>query len=86
MNTAPESLKNTFDQAFAGMAKSRELFDPELISREVGTIVSISTGIARVSGLPGVGFDELVAFADGVYGIAFNVDEDEVGVVLLDVY
>jgi len=86
MNTAPESLKGSFDRAFAGIAEIRESFDPELISHEVGTIVSISTGIARVSGLPGVGYDELVAFSDGVYGIAFNVDEDEVGVVLLGDY
>jgi len=36
-----------------------------------------------VSGLPGVGFDELVKFPGDLYGIAFNVDEDEIGVVLL---
>jgi F-type H+-transporting ATPase subunit alpha len=52
----------------------------------VGTITSVSTGIARVSGLPGVGFDELVKFPGAVFGIAFNVDEDEVGVVLLGEY
>jgi F-type H+/Na+-transporting ATPase subunit alpha len=52
----------------------------------VGTITNVSTGIARVSGLPGVGFEELVKFPGGVFGIAFNVDEDEVGVVLLGEY
>jgi F-type H+/Na+-transporting ATPase subunit alpha len=52
----------------------------------VGTITSVSTGIARVSGLPGVGFEELVKFPGGVFGIAFNVDEDEIGVVLLGEY
>src|ERR1700690_4525335 len=51
--------------------------------REVGTITSVSIGIAKVSGLPGVGFDELVKFPGDLYGIAFNVDEDEIGVVLL---
>jgi F-type H+-transporting ATPase subunit alpha len=54
--------------------------------REVGTITSVSTGIARVSGLPGVGFEELVTFPGGTFGIAFNVDEDEIGVVLLGEY
>jgi F-type H+-transporting ATPase subunit alpha len=39
-----------------------------------------------VSGLPGVGFDELVAFPGDVLGIAFNVDADEIGVVLLGEY
>ena len=39
-----------------------------------------------MSGLPGVGFEELVTFPGGVFGIAFNVDEDEIGVVLLGDY
>jgi F-type H+-transporting ATPase subunit alpha len=50
----------------------------------VGTVVRVGTGVAQVAGLPHVGFDELVRFAGDVFGIAFNVDEDEVGVVLLD--
>jgi len=49
----------------------------------VGTIGSIATGIAMVSGLPGVGFEELLEFSGGIFGIAFNVDVDAVGVVLL---
>jgi F-type H+-transporting ATPase subunit alpha len=52
----------------------------------VGTITSIATGIAKVSGLPGVGFDELVTFPGDVLGIAFNVDAEEIGVVLLGEY
>ena len=40
-------------------------------------------GIAKVSGLPGVGFDELVQFPGDLFGIAFDVDPDEIGVVLL---
>ncbi len=51
--------------------------------QEVGTITRVSIGIAKVSGLPGVGFDELVKFPGDLYGIAFNVDSDEIGVVLL---
>jgi F-type H+/Na+-transporting ATPase subunit alpha len=39
-----------------------------------------------VSGLPAVGFEELVKFPGDVLGIAFNVDEDEIGVVLLGEY
>ena len=52
----------------------------------MGTITSVSTGIAKVSGLPGVGFEELLKFPGDVFGIAFNVDEDEIGVVLLGDY
>ena len=86
MNTAPETLQSVFDGAFAGISQVRETFTPRLTPREVGTITSIATGIAKVSGLPNVGFEELVTFPGDVLGIAFNVDEDEVGVVLLGDY
>ncbi len=43
-------------------------------------------GVAQVSGLGGIGFEELVMFPGDVFGIAFNIDEDEVGVVLLGEY
>jgi len=39
-----------------------------------------------VSGLPGIGFEELIRFPGDVFGIAFNVDEDDIGVVLLGDY
>src|SRR5471032_1425848 len=68
------------------MRQAREAFAPQLAPREVGTITSISTGIAKVSGLPGVGFEEVLRFPGDLYGIAFNVDEDEIGVVLLGDY
>lgn len=86
MNTPPASFKNVVDHAFEGFAQARKAFVPHLVTREVGTITSISAGIARVSGLPGVGFDGLVEFPGGVFGIAFNVDEADVGVVLLGDY
>jgi len=86
MSAPPDPLQSVFDRAFAGLSQGRETFTPQLTPQEVGTITSVSTGIARVSGLPGVGFDELVKFPGDVFGIAFNVDEDEVGVVLLGEY
>jgi F-type H+-transporting ATPase subunit alpha len=86
MNMKPESLKNVFDSVFAEISQLREAFTPQLMPHEVGTITSISTSIAMVSGLPNVGFDELVIFPGDVLGIAFNVDEDEIGVVLLGEY
>ena len=83
MNAALDNLQNVFDRTFAGISNARETFTPQLIPREVGTVISVATGIAKVSGLPGVGFEELVKFPGDVLGIAFNVDEDEIGVVLL---
>jgi len=86
MSAPQDSLQRAFDDAFAGMDQARETFALRLAPREVGTIVSVATGIAKVSGLPNVGFEELVKFPGGVLGIAFNVDEDEIGVVLLGDY
>lgn len=83
MNGQVESLQHAFDRAFAGVSQARQAFAPHLRPREVGTITSIATGIAKVSGLPGVGFEEVLKFPGDVYGIAFNVNEDEIGVVLL---
>ena len=86
MNSAPESLQSVFDRTFAEISSARGAFTPQLTPHEVGTITTVSTGIAKVSGLPSVGFEELVEFPGGVFGIAFNVDEDEIGVVLLGDY
>src|ERR1039457_2906997 len=86
MSTEPDSLRTIFEGAFAEMAQVRETFTPQLTPREVGIITSIATGIAKVSGLPGVGFEELVKFPGDVLGMAFNVDEAEIGVVLLGEY
>src|SRR5580698_4455740 len=86
MNTAPEDLQSVFDRTFAGISQAVAAFVPQLTLREVGTVISVATGIAKVSGLPGVGFEELVQFPGNVLGIAFNVDEDEIGVVLLGNY
>ena len=86
MNTAPESLQSVLDRTFAGIRQARDAFTPQLTLHEIGTITSVSTGIARVSGLPSAGFEELLEFPGGVFGIAFNVDRDEIGVVLLGEY
>jgi len=50
---------------------------------EVGTVVDTADGIAHVEGLPGCMANELVRFDDGTLGIAQNLDENEIGVVIL---
>jgi len=55
---------------------------PEL--REYGTVNFVGQGIARVQGLPNVKSEELVRFAGDLLGMTFNLDPDEVGVILLD--
>src|SRR6202050_1825749 len=86
MTIGLEDLQVVLDRTFAGIGQAREAFTPQLTPREVGTITSIATGIAKVAGLPGVGFEELIRFPGDLLGIAFNVDEDEIGVILLGEY
>ncbi|WP_449280400.1 F0F1 ATP synthase subunit alpha [Leucobacter sp.] len=50
---------------------------------EVGSVVDAADGIAHVAGLPGVMANELVRFEDGTLGLAQNLEEDEIGVVVL---
>jgi F-type H+-transporting ATPase subunit alpha len=83
MLNEPESLQSVFDGVFGAISRARQDFVLQLKPREVGTITSVSTGIAKVSGLPSVGFEELVKFPGDAFGIAFNIDEEEIGVVLL---
>jgi F-type H+-transporting ATPase subunit alpha len=86
MNPPAENLRTDLKSAMTDLSRAREAFTPALTSREIGTVVSVSSGIAKVSGLPGAGFEELVKFPGDLLGIVFNVDEEELGVVLLGDY
>lgn len=78
-NNMTSTLNNLYDSLKQGRLK----IEPALNAQEVGVVTSVSTGIALVSGLPSVGFDELLDFGNDLYGIAFNLDEHDIGVVLL---
>lgn len=86
MNPVTESLGDVFDRAFSDIKRTCDGFTQQFSPQEVGTIKTVSTGIAKVSGLPTASFEELLEFPGSVYGIAFNLDEDEIGVVLLGNY
>ena len=58
-------------------------FESKASLDEVGTVLQVGDGIARVYGLANVRYGELVQFEDGLEGIALNMEEDNVGVVLL---
>ena len=83
MNRPANELLETLSNALAGVSRAREKFSPDLSAREVGTITTVSMGIAKASGLPSVGFEELVELPGDLAGMAFNLDEEEIGVVLL---
>ena len=79
----PKKPEDSISRAFDTLRRGREAFNLQLNLREVGAIANVYNGIARVTGLPGAGYEELLKFPNELYGIAFNLDEKEVGVVLL---
>ncbi|MDP4761392.1 MAG: F0F1 ATP synthase subunit alpha [Crocinitomicaceae bacterium] len=58
-------------------------FRSEAELQEVGTVLQVGDGIARIYGMNGVQYGELIEFAGGMQGIALNLEEDNVGAVLL---
>jgi len=60
-------------------------FKTEAQLEEIGTVLQIGDGIARIYGLGGVQYGELIEFDNGLQGIALNLEEDNVGAVLLGV-
>lgn len=79
----PYNIKEVIEDTFKEISAGRENFKPLIQSQEKGTVKNVSSGIAIVSGLPGTGFEELLQFPNNLYGIAFNLDENQIGVVLL---
>lgn len=77
------TVQLTLNSLYSSLKQGRLEVEGKLMVQEIGTITSISTGIALVSGLPNIGYDELLFFGNNLYGIAFNLDADEIGVVLL---
>ena len=77
------NLNNIITEAFQEISQSRNQFKPDIDLRELGVVTRVSAGIAMVSGLPGAGFEELLQFPHNLYGIVFDLNEDEIGVVLL---
>ncbi|MFD5600140.1 F0F1 ATP synthase subunit alpha [Leucobacter sp. NPDC058333] len=77
LSISPDEIRN----ALKDFAASYEPTDAGKI--EVGTVVDAADGIAHVDGLPGVMANELIRFADGTLGLAQNLEENEIGVVVL---
>jgi F-type H+-transporting ATPase subunit alpha len=65
------------------LRKHVEGWTPSVVRGEVGRVIEAGDGIARVAGLPGAMANELLEFPGGVLGIAFNLDVDEIGCIVL---
>jgi len=67
----------------AALQKNLAGFTPEVETKQVGRILEVGDGIARVSGLPDASVNELLEFENGALGLALNLDEDSIGAVIL---
>ena len=74
-----------FDPATIAEALRRnvESWTPSVEREEVGRVTETADGVARVQGLPGAMANELLEFPGGVFGLAFNLDVDEIGCIIL---
>ena len=72
----PAEISAILREQLAGLKTETEL-------QEVGTVLQVGDGIARIYGLSNVQSGELIEFENGVQGIALNLEEDNVGAVLL---
>ncbi len=61
-------------------------FQPNYEVEDIGIVMEVGEGIARVSGLPTIGSQELVEFENGARGIAFSLEKDTIGVIVLGNY
>jgi F-type H+/Na+-transporting ATPase subunit alpha len=83
MNDDRNSLATLLDETFTAVEEIVSRRRPKLHLQEVGEVVHVGHGIARLKGLPGAQAEEVLRFPGELLGMAFNLDPDEVGVILL---
>ena len=66
------------------LKKQLDEVDSKINFEEVGTVLEVGDGVAHVYGLENVRSSELIEFENGVHGVAMNLEESNVGVILLD--
>src|SRR3954449_12298726 len=71
------------DEITGVLRRHLEGFRPEVEKQQVGRIVEVGDGIARISGLPHTAVNELLEFEGNVLGLALNLDEESIGAVVL---
>ena len=83
-NPEEKNFRTTLYNTIDALNHSLDNYQPQLEFEEIGIVSFVGKGIARVKGLPHVKSEELISFPHGKLGIAFNLDPDEVAVIMLD--
>ena len=71
------------DEIAAALRTHVESFSPSLEQEQLGRVLEVGDGVARVAGLPDAAVNELLEFEGGLLGLALNLDEDSIGAVVL---
>src|SRR5215218_10271356 len=79
-------MKFRADEITSVIQREIEQFQAQVTRTEVGRVLEVGDGIARIHGLSGVMTGEMVAFSNGVKGMALNLEESSVGVIILGDY
>ncbi len=79
-------MSDMIDGLSSELQQKIEAFDTQVSLKDIGTVLEAGDGIARVSGLSDVRSQELVRFENGVLGIAFNLEADSIGVIIMGDY
>jgi F-type H+-transporting ATPase subunit alpha len=79
-------MSDMIDDLSSELRQKIEKFDTQISLKDIGTVLEAGDGIARVSGLSDVRSQELVRFENGVMGIAFNLEDDSIGVIIMGDY
>ncbi len=79
-------MTDLIKQITSDFQKQIDLFEPEVSVSDIGTVIEAGDGIARVAGLANIKSQELVQFENGVIGIAFNLEQKSVGVIIMGEY
>ncbi|HOG45412.1 MAG TPA: F0F1 ATP synthase subunit alpha [Anaerolineae bacterium] len=74
------------DRIAAALKQQIASFQPAIRTAEVGTVLELGDGIARIAGLPSVMANEIVEFENGVFGVALNLEARSVGAIILGDY
>ncbi len=82
ITTPPDLIKDIA----TSLQQQIELFAPSVTTTDIGYVIEVGDGIARVSGLSAVRSNEMVQFENGTLGIAFNLEKDQVGVIIMGEY
>ncbi len=76
-------MKFNADEIASVIQKEIEQFEDRVDTREVGTVLEVGDGIARVYGLSNLMSGEMLEFPSGTIGLAFNLEENSAGVIIL---